>query len=93
MHNILKELLFLPTVEQWGSYDSESYYTNITFPIAFHDGVYVVHLSDAIVSASLKRGDVYPFAWNIGATTNSKARMLCLIDSGAGKFSMIAIGK
>ena len=78
---------------QWGSYDSESYYTNITFPIAFHDGVYVVHFSDAIVSASLNRDDVYPVAWNIGATTNSKARMLCLIDSGAGKFSMIAIGK
>ena len=78
---------------QWGSYDSESYYTNITFPIAFHDGVYVVHFSDAIVSVSLNRGDVYPVAWNIGATTNSKARMLCLINSGAGKFSMIAIGK
>lgn len=78
---------------QWGSYDSESYYTNITFPIAFHDGVYVVHFSDAIAYASLNRSDVYPVAWNIGATTNSKTRMLCLIDSGAGKFSMIAIGK
>lgn len=78
---------------QWGSCDSESYYEDITFPVTFCDTVYVVHFNDATVSGATKRDDVYPSSWNIGATTVSKARMLCLNSGGIGRFTMIAIGK
>lgn len=78
---------------QWGSYDSISYHTDITFPITFQDEVYVVHFADAIVSKSLEDYYVYSAAWNIGATTASNTRMLCSDSTGIGKFVMIAIGK
>ena len=79
--------------EQWGSCDSESYYEDITFPVTFCDTVYVVSFNDAIVSAATKRDDIYLSSWDIGATTVSKARMLCLRSDGIGRFTMIAIGK
>lgn len=78
---------------QWGSCDSESYYEDITFPVTFCDTVYVVSFNDAIVSAATKRDDIYLSSWDIGATTVSKARMLCLRSDGIGRFTMIAIGK
>lgn len=78
---------------QWGSYDSISYYTDITFPITFHDEVYVVHFADAVVSESLENYYVYSAAWNTGATTASNTRLLCSNSTGIGKFSMIVIGK
>lgn len=78
---------------QWGSYDSISYHTDITFPITFHDEVYVVHFADAIVSKSLEDYYVYSAAWNIGATTASNTRLLCSNSTGIGRFAMIVIGK
>nr|DAT74443.1 MAG TPA: hypothetical protein [Caudoviricetes sp.] len=78
---------------QWGSYDSKYYYTDITFPITFQDKVSVAHFADAIVSTSLEDYYVYPTAWNIGATTASKTRLLCSNSTGIGRFSMIVIGK
>ena len=78
---------------QWGSYESISYYTDITFPITFQDEVYVVHFADAVVSESLENYYVYPSAWNIKATTASKTRLLCSSSTGIGKFAVIVIGK
>ena len=85
--------LFMNILIQWGSCDSESYYEDITFPVTFCDTVYVVSFNDAIVSAATKRDDIYLSSWDIGATTVSKARMLCLRSDGIGRFTMIAIGK
>ena len=79
--------------KQWGSYDSISYYTDITFPITFQDEVSVAHFADAIVSESLEHYYVYPAAWNIGATTASNTRLLCSSSTGIGRFTMIVIGK
>lgn len=78
---------------QWGSYDSISYHTDITFPITFHDEVYVVHFVDAIVSKSLEDYHIFPVAWNVEATTASNTRLLCSHSTGIGRFSMIVIGK
>ena len=78
---------------QWGSYDSTKTYTDIMFPITFPNKVYLVNFTDAIAAKSTRRDDVYAAAWNIEETTNSKARMICLINTGAGIFGMIAIGK
>ena len=86
-------ITFLLVSRQWGSYDSESYHTDITFPITFHDEVYVVHFADAIVSKSLEDYYVYSAAWNIGATTASNTRLLCSNSTGIGRFAMIVIGK
>ena len=85
--------LFGGLIIQWGSYDSISYYTDITFPITFQDEVSVAHFADAIVSESLEHYYVYPAAWNIGATTASNTRLLCSSSTGIGRFTMIVIGK
>ena len=77
---------------QWGSYDSKNTYTDIMFPITFPSKVYLVSFTDSIISEATKRDDVQAATWNVGATTNSKARMLCLTSTGIGSFAMIAIG-
>lgn len=93
MHILHSSLLRKQPVYSGGSYDSIPYHTDITFPITFHDEVYVVHFVDAIVSKSLEDYYVYPAAWNVGATTASNTRLLCSNSTGIGRFSMIVIGK
>ena len=82
-----------PTVQQWGSFESASYYKDITFPITFPDKAYAVHFTDSVLAKSSRRDDIYAGVWNIGATTASNARMLCSESTGIGIFTMIAIGK
>ena len=85
--------LFGSLIIQWGSYESVSYYTDITFPITFPDKAYAVYFTDSVSAKSSKRDDIYACVWNVGATTASNARMLCSVSTGAGSFAMIAIGK
>lgn len=78
---------------QWGNYDSTSTYKDITFPINFGSKAYIVGFLDSIQDKSTYRTDASVAAWNIGATTVSGTRMLCLTSTGIGSFTMIAVGK